>query len=179
MGMRLAVRNRFLPLPRSSQGATNTRDLHVEGVLSLSFGTPDLDLCSGNQPIPRKRLITLVDRNLPVDRTGTQKNPEGQGSPIRGVLVRRDSNNFPGRPQSAERLASPNGSKTSQRRGSGLAVASTERQRRQMEETQEQLVALARGGVRYAGKVFHRKGVKLTEDSPRSMLPRNVSQSIL
>lgn len=41
-------------------------------------------------------------------------------------------------------------------------------------ETQEQAIAMARGGVRYSGVVFHRKGVKLTQDSPRSMLPRDV-----
>lgn len=43
-----------------------------------------------------------------------------------------------------------------------------------MKETQEQAIAIARGGVRYSGVVFHRKGVKLTPDSPRSMLPRDV-----
>lgn len=48
--------------------------------------------------------------------------------------------------------------------------------RTEAEETPEQLVAVARGGVRHAGKVFHRRGVKLTEDSPRSMIPRDVSQ---
>lgn len=51
-----------------------------------------------------------------------------------------------------------------------------ERQSRRVKETQEQAVALARGGVRYGRVVFHRKGVKLTEDSPRSMLPRDVSR---
>lgn len=45
-----------------------------------------------------------------------------------------------------------------------------------MKETKEQAIAMARGGVRYGRVVFHRKGVKLTQDSPRSMLPRNVSQ---
>lgn len=43
-----------------------------------------------------------------------------------------------------------------------------------MKETQEQAIAMARGGVRYGRVVFHRKGVKLTQDSPRSMLPRDV-----
>lgn len=55
------------------------------------------------------------------------------------------------------------------------AASKKPRQPPELEETQEQMVAVARGGVRYAGKVFHRKGVKLTEDSPRSMLPRDVS----
>lgn len=120
----------------------------------------------------------FVFRNLPVDRTITRKNQEGQGSSTRGVLERRDSKNLPARPQSAEPLTFPEESKPSQRRASGLASVKIRRQRPQLEDTQEQLIAVARGGVRYAGKVFHRKGVKLTEDSPRSMLPRNVSQSI-
>lgn len=49
----------------------------------------------------------------------------------------------------------------------------TKRRVRQL-ETQEQAIAIARGGVRYGGMVFHRKGIKLTEDSPRSMRPREV-----
>eukprot|EP00752_Nemacystus_decipiens_P009312 g8321.t1 len=53
------------------------------------------------------------------------------------------------------------------------SVLKRQRHRTEAEETREQLVAVARGGVRYAGKVFHRRGVKLTEDSPRSMVPRD------
>ena len=59
----------------------------------------------------------------------------------------------------------------------GSFTAASKRRRHRLdvdEETQEQLVAVARGGVRYAGKVFHRRGVKLTQDSPRSMIPRDV-----
>lgn len=43
-------------------------------------------------------------------------------------------------------------------------------------KTKEQEIAMARGGVLCGRMVFHRKGVKLTEDSPRSMLPRDVSR---
>ncbi len=125
-----------------------------------------------------RQIADFAFRNFPVNRTGTRKKQEGQGSSIPGVLERRDSNNVPARPQSAEPLPFPKESTTSQSRALGLASVEMRRQRPQLEDTQEQLVAVARGGVRYAGKVFHRKGVKLTEDSPRSMLPCNVSQYI-
>lgn len=42
------------------------------------------------------------------------------------------------------------------------------------QETPEQAIALAKGGFRRGDVVFHRKGVKLSEESPRSMPPRDV-----
>lgn len=84
--------------------------------------------------------------------------------------------------QPAEQLASPEAGEMSRKHLSPGATANilpealkTQRQRLEPEETQEQIIAVARGGVRHAGKVFHRKGIKLTQDSPRSMLPRDVS----
>ena len=124
------------------------------------------------------QIIGFVFRDLAVGRTDIQSSLEGHGSFAPGALVRQGSHVVPGIQRRAKPLASPKESITSQKRASGLVPMRKRRQRLQLEETQEQAVAVARGGVRYAGKVFHRKGVKLTEDSPRSMLPRNVSGSI-
>lgn len=78
-------------------------------------------------------------------------------------------------PSSKYRASLPPGEAHPDSTSTTLASLEKLRQRREREETQEQVVALARGGVRHVGKVFHRKGVKLTADSPRSMLPRDVS----
>lgn len=105
---------------------------------------------------------------LAVDRTYTGSEQQGQGSSTQRSSGRRGSGVSPKRRQPAGTLPPPkNGGQSSTTTSPGLELG----------ETQEQLVAVARGGVRYAGKVFHRRGVKLTKDSPRSMLPRDVSQS--
>lgn len=59
-------------------------------------------------------------------------------------------------------------------RSSTTAAKSIEQLRRREPETREQILAMAQGGLRYRQMVFHRKGFRLTEDSPRSVRPREV-----
>lgn len=115
---------------------------------------------------------------VPVDTECQQ----GKGISMQRLLERGGLEDVQANPKSAAPLASPKAGKKSRRHLSPGATANilpdnskTRRQHPELEETQEQIVAVARGGVRYAGKVFHRRGIKLTEDSPRSMLPRDVS----
>lgn len=57
------------------------------------------------------------------------------------------------------------------------SAESIERLRQREPETREQVLAMAQGGLRYRQMVFHRKGFRLTDDSPRGLRPREVSVS--
>lgn len=124
---------------------------------------------------------------LAVDRTYIGSEQQRRGISTQRSSGRRGSEEPPKRQPPAEASSAPRkGAKSPTTTSPDAACESSSfpaalkrrRHRLEVEETQEQLVAVARGGVRYAGKVFHRRGVKLTEDSPRSMIPRDVSRSI-
>eukprot|EP00903_Cladosiphon_okamuranus_P019974 g18352.t2 len=133
---------------------------------------------------PRKGRTNPRKSESSVERACTGDEEQGLGISTQRSSARRGSDKVPKRHPPAAEASTPTkqGAKSSTTMSLGAACAPTsfpavsKRQRHQLEvveETQEQLVAVARGGIRYAGKVFHRRGVQLTEDSPRSMIPRD------
>lgn len=71
------------------------------------------------------------------------------------------------------------GNGSSERRQAPTTLAGVDRHEveNREQETQEQAIALAKGGFRRGRVVFHRKGVKLSEESPRNMPPREVRRA--
>lgn len=142
-------------------------------------------VCHGN-PVQQHYLVNagIFSRatvNLAVAPVGVECQ-QGKAISMQRPLERRGLEDAQENKKPAAPFASTKAGEKSQRQLSPGAIANilpvdlkTRGQRPELEETQEQLIAVARGGVRYAGKVFHRRGIKLTQDSPRSMLPHDVS----
>lgn len=133
--------------------------------------------------------LALSSGTLAVGRAHVGNEQQGQGVSAQRSSGRKGSDEAPKVRPPAEAPAPPEkGTKSPTTacpdaacatNSSFPAASKRQRHRAEPEETPEQLVAVARGGVRYAGKVFHRRGVKLTEDSPRSMIPRDVSVDLV